>query len=293
MRHNLRNRSRHTDNSFASDYANYSDGFRKAFHHETISYYRRTNREYVDIEEPRLSALLTGTPKQVTSLLQSPEDGLVSRFIFYQLEPDLQWKNVWAGKGEQSLGEYFTKLGEEFLEVYDTLSRNSELEFSFSASQQEQFNAYFSQLQEECYAKMGEDVIASVRRLGIICFRIGMVFTALRMMEDGDFYSPLACSDVDFNSALSITKVLIVHTLQILGELSKGNVQSPIKGLNDLKKANFLRDLPEVFDRQDYIETAQRLNVPVKTAEKWISKFCEQNGPLEHTERGKFRKKNV
>lgn len=280
-------------NSFASDYANYSDGFRKAFHHETISYYRRTNREYVDIEEPRLSALLTGTPKQVTSLLQSPEDGLVSRFIFYQLEPNLQWKNVWAGKGEQSLGEYFTKLGEEFLDVYDTLSRNSELEFSFSPSQQEQFNAYFSQLQEECYAKMGEDVIASVRRLGIICFRIGMVFTALRMMEDGDFYSPLACSDVDFNSALSITKVLIVHTLQILGELSKGNVQSPIKGLNDLKKANFLRDLPEVFDRQDYIETAQRLNVPVKTAEKWISKFCEQNGPLEHTERGKFRKKNV
>lgn len=70
-------------------------------------------------------------------------------------------------------------------------------------------------------------------------------------------------------------------------------MQSPIKGLNDLKKANFLRDLPEVFDRQDYIETAQRLNVPVKTAEKWISKFCEQNGPLEHTERGKFRKKNV
>lgn len=252
-----------------------------------------TNREYVDIEEPRLSALLTGTPKQVTSLLQSPEDGLVSRFIFYQLEPNLQWKNVWAGKGEQSLGEYFTKLGEEFLEVYDTLSRNSELEFSFSSSQQEQFNAYFSQLQEECYAKIGEDVIASVRRLGIICFRIGMVFTALRMMEDGDFYSPLACSDVDFNSAMSITKVLIVHTLQILGELPKGNVQSPIKGLNDLKKANFLRDLPEVFDRQDYIETAQRLNVPVKTAEKWISKFCEQNGPLEHTERGKIRKKNV
>jgi hypothetical protein len=34
-------------NTFKSDYGNYSDGFRKAFHHETISYYRRTDKEYV------------------------------------------------------------------------------------------------------------------------------------------------------------------------------------------------------------------------------------------------------
>jgi hypothetical protein len=47
--------------AFKSDYGNYSDGFRKAFHHETISYYRRTDREYVDIENPCLSAVLSGT----------------------------------------------------------------------------------------------------------------------------------------------------------------------------------------------------------------------------------------
>ena len=48
--------------AFKSDYSNYSDGFRKAFHHETISYCRRTDREYVDIEFPCLSAMLSGTP---------------------------------------------------------------------------------------------------------------------------------------------------------------------------------------------------------------------------------------
>ena len=47
-----------------SDYGNYSDGFRKAFHHETISYVRRKDREYVNLKHPKLSALLTGTPKQ-------------------------------------------------------------------------------------------------------------------------------------------------------------------------------------------------------------------------------------
>jgi hypothetical protein len=71
--------------AFKSDYGNYSDGFRKAFHHETISYYRRTDREYVDIERPCLSTVLSGTPKQVSALIPSAENGLFSRFIFYYM----------------------------------------------------------------------------------------------------------------------------------------------------------------------------------------------------------------
>src|SRR5690606_23658817 len=43
---------------FISDYGNYSDGCRKAFHHDSISYYRRTDREFLDIERPCLSTVL-------------------------------------------------------------------------------------------------------------------------------------------------------------------------------------------------------------------------------------------
>ena len=45
-------------NTFNSDYGNYSDGFRKAFHHEAISYIRRKDKEYVSIANPCLSTLL-------------------------------------------------------------------------------------------------------------------------------------------------------------------------------------------------------------------------------------------
>lgn len=48
--------------TFKSEHGNYSDGFRNAFHHETISYYRRTDSEYVEIPSPRISTVLTGTP---------------------------------------------------------------------------------------------------------------------------------------------------------------------------------------------------------------------------------------
>mgnify|MGYP006392419783 CR=1 FL=1 len=44
-------------NTFKSDYGNFSDGFRKAFHHEMISYTRRKDREFVELAKPRLSHL--------------------------------------------------------------------------------------------------------------------------------------------------------------------------------------------------------------------------------------------
>ncbi|HAH23070.1 MAG TPA: DNA primase, partial [Prolixibacteraceae bacterium] len=71
--------------AFKSDYGNYSDGFRKAFHHETISYYRRTDREFVEIDNPCLSTVLSSTPKQVAILIPNAENGMLSRFIFYHM----------------------------------------------------------------------------------------------------------------------------------------------------------------------------------------------------------------
>lgn len=62
-----------------SDYGNYSDGLRKAFHHEPISYMRRKDAEDAYIQHPRWSVLLSGTPAQVTSFIPNSENGLFSR----------------------------------------------------------------------------------------------------------------------------------------------------------------------------------------------------------------------
>src|SRR5690606_30688641 len=115
--------------AFKSDYGNYSDGFRKAFHHETISYYRRTDREYVDIESPCLSTVLSGTPGQIASLIPSAENGLFSRFIFYFMNVQPVWKDVFASSAAKGLDDYFNNLGQEFLELYNTLLSTSEMEF--------------------------------------------------------------------------------------------------------------------------------------------------------------------
>ena len=92
-------------NTFKSDYGNYSDGFRKAFHHESISYYRRTDREHAEIDMPRLSAILTGTPNQITNLIPDAENGLFSRFMFYFVDIKNSWKNVFDKKSENGLDD--------------------------------------------------------------------------------------------------------------------------------------------------------------------------------------------
>jgi lysophospholipase L1-like esterase len=72
-----------TTNDIAENNAkrNYSDGFHKAFYHEKISYLRCKDCEYVTLEVLKLSALLSGTSRQVQSLVPDAENGLFSRFI--------------------------------------------------------------------------------------------------------------------------------------------------------------------------------------------------------------------
>ena len=128
-----------------SEHGNYSDGFRKAFHHETISYLRRKDREFVELENPRLSALLSGTPKQVSALIPNAENGLFSRFIFYFMNIKPVWKDVFANSGDQTLDLYFKDLGEYFLCFHNQLKQQQEMRFCLTASQQQVFNAYFAQ----------------------------------------------------------------------------------------------------------------------------------------------------
>ena len=69
-----------------NSFGNFSDGLRKAFHHEPISYLRRKENERIEIREPHLSVVLSGTPKQCHKLIPSAENGLFSRFAILHLE---------------------------------------------------------------------------------------------------------------------------------------------------------------------------------------------------------------
>ena len=258
--------------AFKTDYGNYSDGFRKAFHHETISYYRRTDREYVDIESPCLSGMFTGTPKQVSSLIPNAENGLFSRFIFYFMNIQPVWKNVFAITSDNGLDDYFDQLGNDFFRLYQTLANNPEIQFCFTAEQQEQFNAFFVQIQATYLSLQGLDYMATIRRLGIIAFRFAMILSALRIMEHGDLPERIICEERDFQSTLEIIRVLVKHASKVFSELPE---DAPLPKRKN-QKEKFLDALPASFNRQDYLKIAAAMSIPDKTAEGYITMFSKK-----------------
>lgn len=272
--------------TFKSEHRNYSDGFRKAFHHETISYNRRKDREFVEIHNPRLSALLSGTPKQVSALIPSAENGLFSRFIFYFMNVRPVWNDVFANSSDQTLDSYFNHLGMQFFDLYKHLEYQSEpIRFCLTSGQQQAFNAYFAQTQNQYLCLYGADYLATIRRLGLITFRMAMILTALRIMDDGDIHSPLVCRDNDFNTALSMVKILVLHAAQVFQQLPSEAVTTAPKN----QKQQFLDELPKEFCRKDYLTVANKLGIPDKTAEKHIKRFAI-NGLINHFAHDKYKK---
>lgn len=272
--------------TFKSEHGNYSDGFRKAFHHEPISYNRRKDREFVEIETPRLSALLSGTPKQVASLIPNAENGLFSRFIFYHMNISLVWNDVFAGDSNQTLDEYFNSLGREFFDLHNILKSNpTSIRFSFTVAQQKAFNEYFAQTQNQYCHLCGLDYIGTVRRLGLITFRLAMIISSLRILDHGSISNTIYCTDVDFNKALNIVKVIIQHAAHVYQQLPAEPQTKTSKNL----KQEFYQALPIQFDRLTYIEAANRLGIPSKTAEKYIARFVK-GGLVNHYAQNDYRK---
>ena len=277
-------------NTFASDYGNYSDGFRKAFHHENISYVRRKDREYVNLKNPRLSCLLTGTPKQVQNLITDAENGLFSRFMFYYLTTSLEWQNVFANPNGDTADNYFKGLGNQYNDFYKVLKEVGEITFHFTPAQEDAFNAYFSVIHREYPQLLGDEIIASVRRLGLITFRIAMILSAVRMMDDSAYGTDLECLDDDFKAAMAISQALLQHTARVFKELPRAATQRPAgSGQKTVRRQLFLDALPDEFDRQTFIEVSSRLAMPLSTAERNIKKWTEE-GLLERMDLGRYKK---
>ena len=289
-------------NAFNSDLGNYSDGFRKAFHHETISYLRKKDREYVEITKPKFSAILSGTPQQVFNLIPSAENGLFSRFIFYVMPTEIVWHDMFSADSDTTADDLFKEIGRDFCQFHKMLSAQY-IRFTLTIDQQRQFNAFFTQTQEEYAALFGDDIIASVRRLGLILFRFAMILTVLRQMDDGAFPLPsgneeghrpesiLVCADADFATALAMVKVLLQHSAAVFQTLPRHDFYKPRghRNTNDRRQA-FFAALPDVFDRAAYLKAAASLSVSEKTAERYISDLCKA-GLLEHPAIDNYKKK--
>ena len=284
-------------NALKSDFGDYSEGLRKAFHHESIGYNRRKDNEHVEIRKPRWSILLTGTPDQVGNLIPTADNGTFSRFLFYVLQRKLEWRDVFADE-EVTLDDEFEKMGKELFVVYLKLAaRKNQLRFKFTPQQRQKFNRFFCELQDEQAAMLGDDIVASVRRLGLIAFRIAMVLTALRFIDTPELdiqnIPEVICDDRDFNIAMSMVNKLINHTSVVYSTMLRKNAADDE---NDVTVNMSMRDkllfdnLSVDFTTKDYKTTAEKLKIPAKSAEKIVGRFISKHRVVVRERNGIYHK---
>jgi hypothetical protein len=232
------------------DWGDYSPALRSAFHHEKITFTRKTNNEYIEINEPRLAVALSGTPAQAPKLISSAEDGLFSRFLFYAFKNDLLWQDPSPIGKSVVYNDHFEALSCQVLDLIGFLDQ-SPTEIHLTPDQWRILNATFAKMLSDVTTFTSEEASGIVFRLGLIMYRICMIFTALRKFENGELNSNYTCTDEDFNIALQVVKTYLSHSILMFNNLPKQGDNMTFVGGDHKRK--FFDALPKEFSRKEAV----------------------------------------
>ena len=267
------------------EWGDYSPLLRMAFHHEKYTYSRKTNDEYLEIEEPRIALGLSGTPGQVPKLIASAEDGLFSRILYYAYKSPIGWQDPSPRANPVVFNDHFRQLSEEVLKLTKHLDQFP-TEVHLSDSQWDTLNSSFSNLLDDVVVFSSEDAAGVVYRLGLILFRFCMIFTALRKFEAGDMKQDCYCTDDDFESALALAKMYLQHSLLMLNNLP--NQQDAPPFLDGENKRKFFDKLPQEFFRKDAIKLGQQFDLSARSVDEILK--LALNTKLQKLKAGHYRK---
>ena len=227
------------------DYGSFSDTLRKAFHHENLDLFRRGNEELIEINKPELSVVLSSTFNQLKILIPSIEDGLYSRFIFYKLKQDNKFNDVFDDR-KSNYQQFFIQEGEIFKKLYDELEGlETPISFYLTKKQEKEFVEILNIKKANLMKEVDVTMAGTANRLGIIAFRIMMIFTALRTYENGTLNNSITCNDTDFYNALRIIDRFEKHAKTVYdylnGEPNKKKLAFQLK-----ENGTSIRDIEKV-----------------------------------------------
>lgn len=248
-----------------NDWSNYSDILRRVFHHEPLSISRKTDKVFVEVKEPKLAMLVSGTPDQLKPLIQSKENGLYSRFLVYNFDEIAPFKEVFK-KDAIDKKKNFKKLGDKIYDTYKKLeSRNKKIVFKFSEFQEESFMELIDDIRNSVINKNKENFVPNVHRHGLIFFRIAMILTVLRNIETIHTSDIIECTGEDFITAYSLIEILLEHSEYTFNTIEIGNLS--------LQDEQILDSLPHFFTRSQLLDIGKQLNIPMRTIDDKISQW--------------------
>ncbi|MBR5189456.1 MAG: DUF3987 domain-containing protein, partial [Paludibacteraceae bacterium] len=182
-----------------TDWGLVSTTLKKAFDHEFVEANRGTDNETIELENPKIAILMSGTDDQFGPFVENYTTGLGSRFLWYDFDGKKAKHNV-AGTG-LNLG-ILDSLSKKVYEMHQMLAKRKEdliVEFKDEA-RIERHNNFFD---EDGYlgGRGGAFYEGLIQRSSSMAHRLMAIFTVVRAYEEGvDLLtvSSLKIADVDF-----------------------------------------------------------------------------------------------
>lgn len=293
------------------DYGNYSYIFRQAFEHERVTLARKGAggglTEPKEVLHPRLSVLLSGTPKQVEPLLGSRENGLAARFLPYVITDVDNFDGSVFFHGDTVLPNsgavVFSELAQDLLERWRWLKTMPTIYWSLTDDQARNMAALFEDDDHLVFEamQMPLDFKSAIKRMAVTIKRIGAILTVLRLPINDPSIHPTAeadnilyCSDEDFDTLVLLTKKLLCHaglmTLMLPEEPAIMPVTMVEPAAADRKTQELLAALPEKFSKADAVALGERMGMAERTVKEYLTGYCS-NHLIERLTRGQYRKK--
>lgn len=276
--------------TFQQDWGQYSDLMRKAFHHEPLTFSRMEDKRKPSVEEitnPKVSICLSGTPSQIPSLLNGIHDGLVSRIIFYSIknDPSPVFKDVFSDSGTPDLTAYFEEMADiVHKDFYLKCSELGPVNFSLNKEQEALFVNKFRTILSDTHVSFGEETDATVYRLGLIAFRLAMLLTIIRKIEENDLSENIVCNDVDFETSIILVETYLQHALSIFKTIL------PVKSNNHT--INALYDfLPGEFSYSEAVKIGKLvMGISEKSVSTYLKKLKEDGRLKQPKANGEYLK---
>lgn len=289
-----------------SDWGNYDNFLRAAFHNEELSR-NRMDEEVSFIENPFVSTAMSGTFDQLMTMFDGKaENGLFSRFIFYIFGDDEKW--IRKNEDDYDVSAKMKGFSKEILKVFEKY-RDNEIRVEITSDLSIYFDDAFEHLYKKYLSVFNNDISSSIKRIAVIARKITIILTMFRnYVEPGntDLFNMgfdegiktgngtkliIPAHPNDIKNAISLAKTFLKHTALVYNSFNYNKTDKRITIVKEDKSFQLIEELPVVFTYSQAISLQKKLQVSQRTIIRYLKKGVK-TGLLDEIARGKYRKIN-
>lgn len=287
-----------------TDYGNLRDLLLRAFHEERMSYAikrGRDGRESIFLEHIRLGVLLSGTYTSLRQFMPTIDDGLASRFLFYETPSVTDWRTPMSAAQSRDFTAALKQVTALFESLHGALTRYDNCHsatplptLTLTDMQEACLDSSFSRMNDWYLGYTGtEEILSAVRRRIIDAKRIILLLSLLRGYEQHQSWDEvlampqITADDDDIGTTLTLIGYLMRHSVNAFAFIQP---EAPEPDSSErLTAVRHLDLMPYSFTTADAIETGKQRGISERTTKRRIKAWHKAEFIIQ-LERGKYMK---